>query len=162
MILDNYFKAMNGALSPSNYSRTSETIYDIAGSHIEVNVSSGYGSLMRAMKEKIATLNGNGDFCLVIGTDNTPVTKQDYLWSHDITGLTDSGGTAGCADRDCNRVIRVTRSYANNTSEDIEVKEVGLILRTYSENVLIVREVLPEPVVVKANGGIQAFGIDLF
>lgn len=42
------------------------------------------------------------------------------------------------------------------------MKEVGLVFYTKNMKVLIAREVLPEPVVVKANGGIQAFGIDLF
>jgi len=161
MILDNYFKTINIALYNGDYSRTEETIYDITGTPNVVSASSTLGSRLMRMKAKLKDINAGGDFCLVIGSDDTPVTKQDYAWTYDI-GLTDSGGTAGCADRDGNRVFRVTRSYANNTSEDIEVKEVGLVLYTRDMKVLIAREVLPEPVVVKANGGIQAFGIDLF
>lgn len=162
MILDNYSKVINIALYAGDYSRSEETIYDIVGTSNVVSTSSGYGSGLIRMKASLKNTNSAGDFCLVIGTDDTPVTKQDYLWTHDITDLTDSGGSVGCADRDGNRVFRVTRSYANNTSEDIEVKEVGLVLCTKNMKVLIAREVLPEPVVVKANGGIQAFGIDLF
>lgn len=162
MILDNYFKTINIALYSNDYSRTKETIYDIIGTPQIVPATSGVGSYLMRMKASLNNVNSGGDFCLVIGSDDTPVTKQDYAWTHDITDLTDSGGTAGCADRDGNRVFRVTRSYANNTSEDIEVKEVGLVLYTRDMKVLIAREVLPEPVVVKANGGIQAFGIDLF
>lgn len=161
MILDNYFKTINIALYSGDYSRTEETIYDITGTPKVAHVNSGLGSCLMTMKAKLKDINSAGDFCLVIGSDDTPVTKQDYAWTHGID-LTDSSGTAGCADRDGNRVFRVTRSYANNTSEDVEVKEVGLVFYTYSIKVLIAREVLPEPVVVKANGGIQAFGIDLF
>lgn len=162
MILDNYFKTINIALYSGDYSRTEETIYDIIGTPQIVPATSGRGSNLMNMKAKLKDITSNGDFCFVIGTDDTPVTKQDYAWTHDITDLTDSSGTVGCADRDGNRVFRVTRSYANNTSEDIEVKEVGLVFYTRDIKVLIAREVLPEPVVVKANGGIQAFGIDLF
>ena len=161
IILDNYFKTINIALYSDDYSRTEETIYDITGTPKVAPVKSGLGSNLMNMKAKLKNINSAGDFCLMIGSDDTPVTKQDYAWTHDI-GLTDSGGSVGCTNRDGNRVFRVTRSYANNTSEDIEVKEVGLVFYTRGIKVLIAREVLPEPVVVKANGGIQAFGIDLF
>lgn len=106
MILDNYFKTINIALYSDDYSRTEETIYDITGTPKVAHANSGLGSCLMKMKAKLKDINSAGDFCLVIGSDDTPVTKQDYAWTHDITDLTDSGGSVGCTNRDGNRVFR--------------------------------------------------------
>ena len=64
-------------------------------------------------------------------------------------------------------VLRITKTVSNPTTEDIIVKEIGLIINlsnmgTETQNLaLLAREVLDEPITVKANGGIQVFGIDI-
>lgn len=104
-----------------------------------------------------------GAFWLVLGDDATAVKKDDYKLGNELTGL-----TAGVGDyifnNDTGR-IRIYRTYANDTSNDIEVSEVGLAVRASTnagdKNILIAREVLAKPITIKANGGVQVLGIDL-
>lgn len=101
-----------------------------------------------------------GAFWLVLGADDTPVTKDDYKLGNEVTGL-----TAGVGDYIVNdNKIRIYRTYANNTDSDIEVSEVGLVVKsnTHSgqKNILIAREVLEQAITIKP-GGTQVFGIDI-
>lgn len=103
-----------------------------------------------------------GAFWLVLGDDATAAKKDDYKLGNEVTGL-----TAGVGDyifnNDTGR-IRIYRTYANDTSNDIEVSEVGLVVRASAnagdKNILIAREVLDSKIVIKS-GGVQVFGIDI-
>lgn len=107
-------------------------------------------------------LNYTGDFCIVLGTNNTPNTIDYCLWQDDVTTLlTNSGYGFMTRLRDGKQIIRITRTVTNDTTEDITVSEVGLLVRTAGQNVLIAREVLDTPITVAANGGAQVFGIDI-
>lgn len=75
--------------------------------------------------------------------------------------MTGTSYSLGFADRNGRKVIRATVTYANNTDTDIEVKEVGLIASYGKTSYLLAREVLKTPMTIKANGGIQTFGMDI-
>lgn len=107
-------------------------------------------------------LSYTGDFCICLGTNNTPNTTDYYLWQNDVTTLlTNSGYGFKSLLRDGKQIMRITRTVTNDTAEDITVSEVGLLVRMAGQNVLIAREVLNTPITVKANGGTQVFGIDI-
>ena len=105
----------------------------------------------------------NNRFCIVFGTNSTPVTVDDYAWDNDISTFTYNGWSLTTALKDGKNVMRFIQTVTNNTSEDIVVNEIGLIVSgNGSGNLfLVAREVLDTPITVKANGGAQVFGIDI-
>lgn len=163
MILNNFKDWWYGTVNSYTYSGRGAVSYkNIEGTTVnlrydEVNnfLSTPYGSL--------SDIDGNSGFhCLVLGTNNTPVTVDDCEWKNNITDLSTVSLSFSRATVNGNRVIRATKSVANNTENDITVSEVGWVVRDYSgQKILIAREVLATPVVVKANGGVQIFGIDI-
>lgn len=113
-------------------------------------------TLFREFVYSAKNYNHDGDFYIGLGTDDTPVTPDDYLWSHEIDTLDNGGGKFTCV----NNKIRILRTFTNNTDSDIEVKEIGLIICMAGKSVLIDREVLSQPYIIKP-GGAQVFGIDI-
>lgn len=105
--------------------------------------------------------NNSYTYSLLVGSGDTPATPGDYEWNNDISTVTGTSYSLGFADRNGRKVIRVTVTYANNTDTDIEVKEVGLIASYGKTSYLLAREVLKTPMTIKANGGIQTFGMDI-
>lgn len=93
-----------------------------------------------------------GTFWLVLGSSDATATKDDYKLGYEVTGL-----TAGVGDYIVNgNKIRIYRTYANNTDSDIEVIEVGLVVRANTpsgfKSILIAREVLGSKIVIKSGG----------
>lgn len=105
--------------------------------------------------------NNSYTYSLLVGSGDTPATPGDYEWNNDISTVTGTSYSLGFADRNGRKVIRATVTYANNTDTDIEVKEVGLIASYGKTSYLLAREVLKTPMTIKANGGIQTFGMDI-
>lgn len=105
--------------------------------------------------------NNNYTYSLLVGSGDAPATPSDYEWNNDISTVTGTSYSLGPADRNGRKVIRATVTYANNTDTDIEVKEVGLIASYGKTSYLLAREVLKTPMTIKANGGIQTFGMDI-
>lgn len=108
--------------------------------------------------------NERGTFWLVLGDDSTAVTADDYKLGNEITGLTPLAGDYIFNLDSSNGKIRIYRTFANNTDSDINVSEVGLVVRASTnagdKNILIAREVLDSKIVIKS-GGVQVFGIDI-
>lgn len=162
MLLNNFKDWLYGTVSYNLYgSRGGVGYKSIDGNTVNLNWNEDNNFLV-APRESISQLSNNGDHCLVLGTNNTPVTVDDCEWKNDITDLSTLSTSFFRATVNGNRVIRVTRSVANNTENDITVSEVGIVVNDYSSRkILIAREVLETPITVKANGGAQVFGIDI-
>lgn len=165
MILNNFKKVLYLTSRGGNTGCTREepvSPVSISGGTSSSNLmylSSDFCSCMRYLPSSLDTSN-NGDFCIALGTDDTPVTADDCKWEHGIDNLTNSGYSHKIVSNNGNWVCRYTRTVTNDTAEDITVKEVALIMVIAGIKVMIAREVLDQPVTIKP-GGIQAFGIDI-
>ena len=139
----------------------------------QIRGNNGYGVRLDGMKVNnyarfelygfsTTITNTNGYATIVVGSNSTPVEPSDYAWNNDITTLTKVSQNCIIADRDGRKVLRFLLQTTNDTSDDVEVSEVGVIICINGgNNVLIAREVLDTPITVKANGGAQVFGIDI-
>lgn len=156
MILNNFTSYLYSSVGPDTREYQGAKYKDINGDDITINGDTS-NSFMYEYKFNQAALSGNGNFCIALGTDDTPVTKEDCLWQQDINTLSDAGHQITCV----NSKIRILRTYTNNTLDDITVREVGLIFRDRNrKNILVAREVLPQSYTIKP-GGAQVFGIDI-
>lgn len=153
MLTKNFIKYLYGCSYP-NGTRNNRTVIvtDVDGNEVEGPARGGSNEFLKRFTESPATTGG--DFWLVLGDGNTPPTLEDYKLENEVTGLTTLAG-------DCilngNGKIRIYRTYANNTANDISVSEVGLVARVNVNNgnkpVLIAREVLGSKYVIKSGGG---------
>ena len=162
MLLNNFEDWLYGTISYNLYRARGDVSYkSIDGNTVNLRWDE-MNNFLAVPRESISQLSNNGDHCLVLGTNNTPVTVDDCEWKNNITDLSTLSTSFSRATVNGNRVIRVTRSVANNTENDITVSEVGIVVADYSSRkILIAREVLETPITVKANGGAQIFGIDI-
>lgn len=162
MLLNNFKDWLYGTVNFNMYgSRGGVGYKSIDGNTVNLN-RNDMNNFLATPRESISQLSSNGEHCLVLGTNNIPVTVDDCEWKNDITDLSTLSTSFFRATVNGNRVIRVTRSVANNTENDITVSEVGIVVADYSSRkILIAREVLDTPITVKANGGAQVFGIDI-
>lgn len=156
MILNNFTEYLFSSVYYNVRERQAVKYKDINGDDITLNEDTN-NSFMNGYKFNQVALSQDGNFCIALGTDDTPVTKEDCLWQHDINTLSDAGHQFTCV----NSKIRILRTYTNNTLDDITVREVGLIFRDRNmKNILVAREVLPQSYIIKP-GGAQVFGIDI-
>lgn len=160
MILNNFISWLFGC-SSYNGTRARQTVtyYNVDGNPVTLNADNNF---LYNLSYLPSSLNDNGNFCIAFGTNNAPNTPDYCLWQDGITTLTNSGYSYSTALKDGKAVIRITRTVINNTTEDITVSEIGLIVSEYnSAKILLAREVFDTPITVKANGGAQVFGIDI-
>lgn len=140
--------------------------YIMSGNSSQVSYKSTDGSEIRSsayqfnsMVSSMGAVDSRGKHAILIGSDDTPATPDDYKWEHDITSQVSvtSYSYALLADK----TTCISMSCVNSTDTDIEVKEIGWIagISDGGGKVLIAREVFNEPVIVKANGGAQTFGL---
>lgn len=96
---------------------------------------------------------------LLLGSDDSPVSRDNYAWDHDITSLFSITSSSFVLLAD--NTICISTACVNTTDADIEVKEIGWVasINTNVDKALLAREVFNEPVIVKANGGVQTFGL---
>ena len=162
MILNNFKDWLYGVVNYNLYRSRGEVSYkDIDGNTANLRWDEG-NNFLNTPRASISELTNNGEHCVVLGTNDAPVTVDDCEWKNDVTDLSTVSLSFSRATVNGNRVIRATRSVANNTENDITIREVGLVVNgNGNKKVLIAREVLATPVVVKANGGAQVFGIDI-
>lgn len=162
MILNNFKNWWYGTVNSYDYSERGATSYNnIDGTTVNLSRNNN-NTFLNIQYGSLSQLDNNGRFCLVLGSNNTPVTIDDCEWKNDITDLSTISLSFSIATVNGNRVLRITRSVVNNTENDITVSEVGLVVMEYSrQKILIAREVLDTPITVKANGGAQIFGIDI-
>ena len=175
MVLDNYIKYIYGStvrdtgdsgvreeMKPHLKSLTGEKNYIYPGSR-ETFVN--FAACRNLISELYTT--SYGEFCLALGTNDTAPAKGDYAFANEITTLNRDSYSMNTVSKGDKTVLRITKTVSNPTTEDIIVKEIGLIINlsnmgTETQNLaLLAREVLDEPITVKANGGIQVFGIDI-
>ena len=136
------------------------------GKSLYGNPLDNYGQLqLNYFMSALPTDNvGPGYVGVFVGSNDTPVTPDDYAWSNNIDTLTKVSQSAKIVIKNGKKVLRFILSVTNDTDADVEVKEVGVIVSINygrNANALIAREVLDTPITVKANGGAQVFGIDI-
>lgn len=161
MILNNFKKVLFLASRGSSSTRQNPVSpISTTGSTSGYSLTQVQTAICSRMKYLPSDISDDGDFCVAIGTDDTPVTIDDYKWEHGIDSLTDSGYSHKIINRNGDWVCRYIRTFANDTSEDITVKEVALIQFAVGIKVMIAREVLDQPLTIKP-GEVQALGIDI-
>jgi hypothetical protein len=99
---------------------------------------------------------GSSAYGIVVGTSDTPVTRDDYRLGSQISHGTGTGQlTYGAVSIDApitygtGYLIRIIRVFTNNSSADVTVKEIGLY--SYwagSYYFCIIRDVLSTPVTI--------------
>jgi len=115
----------------------------------------------------VSTSITGGSF--IVGTGSTPPTLDDYCLESEITNLTKVSTTFNIIDANesLGFSVQITKTYVNQTTEDITIGEIGYFKRgagyAFSNskwqtseskaNVLTFREVLDEPLVVPAGQG---------
>ena len=162
MLLNNFKDWLYGVVNYNLYNSRGNVNYkDIDGNTVNLNWNDG-NNFLNNPRASISELTNNGEHCVVLGTNDAPVTVDDCEWKNDVTDLSTVSLSFSRATVNGNRVIRATRSVTNNTENDITIREVGFVVNGYgNKKVLIAREVLDTPITVKANGGAQVFGIDI-
>lgn len=175
MVLDNYIKYIYGSTvrstGDSGIRKENEPhIKSLAGAenYIYPSIRNTFGNFgaCRNLISELCTAD-YGHFCLALGTNDTAPTKGDYAFANEITTLNRDSYSMDTVGKGDKTVLRITKTVSNPTTEDIVVKEIGFIAKlsamgAETQNLaLLAREVLDEPITVKANGGIQVFGIDI-
>jgi len=122
----------------------------------------------RAPRSTMATQSGGGDdrFGIVVGDGVAAVTWDDYNLvrkiPHSATGLSyGPSSLTAIIDEPNGGSFRIIRTFTNNSSSNISITEVGLIVRFHSDAgvntfALIARDQLSTPVVI-APGGTATF-----
>ena len=161
MLLNNFISMMLGAIDYS-YRPGTAVFKNLAGDTVQIGWNEGF-PWFRQLKNNPSNFINFGDYALVVGENDTPISKDDYAFSLDLNNSLTvlSTATSSILDVDGTRKLRFTKTVSNDTAEDITVKEVGIIIFRSDVSFLIAREVLETPITVKANGGTQVFGIDI-
>lgn len=92
-----------------------------------------------------------GKECILFGTDDTPVTFNDYTLSgykslSHTTNPTWDGVQYNADTKEYSNILRAT--IKNNTGADFTIKEIGI--KTYGYDILMYREVLETPITIPA------------
>jgi len=129
----------------------------INSSATSTNVTSGfnqlgvlYGMVANGNPESVTNFYSMGIGLIGVGTDDTPVTYEDYKLGnivalpqtqYNIVNIVEDGKHIG---------LGYTVSINNNTGADVEIKEVGLYSGLYNQSkpFLIYREVLETPITI--------------
>jgi len=159
MLVENYYRHMAMLFA----SRT-ETFRDIGGNNRALREScytkswcdNGSATLYPAIE--VDSSEGDSSYGIVVGTSDTPPTLSDYAinkiphgvspgqlyyYATELSGVIVSGSVIE---------LEVTRRFMNQSSEDVEVKEFGLIGKLRGYRILLAREV--STVTVPAEGGV--------
>jgi hypothetical protein len=98
---------------------------------------------------------GNANYGIVVGSSDTPVTRDDYKLGSQIAHGTGTGQlTYGATSIDSpvtystGYLIRVIRVFTNNSGADITVKEIGVYFYGLGHYYCIIRDVLSTPVTI--------------
>ena len=152
MLLNHFFAMMKGEMQETGDGQTAVIVCkDIYGSNRNWYWGNTSGAkLFYTNTVGIATSYADNvrNWKVRIGTDDTPVTKEDYALGADL-GASLRTGTTWLV-RVGNQVKNVCTTYLNSTDADIVVKEVGLSIGVYNSSndreVLYARKVLDTPV----------------
>ena len=138
-----------------------------SGTYYPIYISSSIGSY--SVYNILKITNSTNSFStsyvtMVLGTGTAQETYNDYT-INTASGLTMNSytGTISIDTNTQNVIITNSKIVTNNTSSDITITEIG-ISKPVSYNssgtvtpVLVYRKLLPTPVVIPANGGVQNF-----
>jgi hypothetical protein len=131
----------------SNFLYSSQTATDITG-------ASRTGNIFFVAVNAPA---GNASYGIVVGTSDTPVTRDDYKLGSQIAHGNATGQlTYGAVSVDApvtystGYLIRVVRVFTNNGSGDVTVKEIGVYFYNQAYYFCMIRDVLSTPVTIPA------------
>jgi len=105
---------------------------------------------------------GDSSYGIVVGTGETPVSPNDYKLENQIPhGSADgqlyyySSSVGNVSIKESQIRQTVSRVFENKGSVDVVIKEIGLVAKIHNGScILIVRDVLSEPVTVPNSGGV--------
>lgn len=98
-------------------------------------------------------INDDSQYKIAIGRGTTPPKKTDYRLENQIA-------ESACVIDMQGGMATASLAYKNTTSSDITVTEVGLLTHGMYQNWMLARELLENPVTVKA-GEVKSFSITL-
>lgn len=163
MVLDNYVNWMTGRIFSSNLLPNNPYIFSLKDMQGRTMNFSNQSTDINTLVDGSNVDYGNA--YVAVGSNDAPVQRTDYTFDSKITTLQLESYSHGVKQKGDKQVLRIAKTVSNPTSEDIVVKEIAFIVKVNplgpADEVLMVREVLDEPITVKANGGIQVFGIDI-
>ncbi|RLI87618.1 MAG: hypothetical protein DRP01_01295 [Archaeoglobales archaeon] len=153
MLLENYYRYLAYL-----FDRRSESLKDVTGTSRTINpalyTKGGKGTYSYSVSAamEVDSPEGNIDFGIVVGTSDIPVSPYDY-YINKISHGTSSGQLYYYSTQVKDVVVsgniielEVARSLSNQTDEDINVNEFGLIAKIKGYYFLIAREVSPATV----------------
>jgi len=144
----NFGKALYGLMASINMTEYPITVQDT------VNTGRNYPQLTSQNEACFYVKAGSGDdtFGVMIGTDDTAVSVNDYNMKVKIGNGTGSGQMVyGTSTLEAPTVVdstirwRLTRAFTNNSGASITVKECGIAFKWRTYYALILRDVLPSP-----------------
>jgi hypothetical protein len=131
-----------------NLARTSFTVTDTGGT--SRNIGYDYSPAMA-----LNAGSGVSTFGIVVGSSDTPVTRDDYKLGSQIAHGNATGQLMyGAVSFDApvtygtGYLFRVMRVFTNNSGADITVKELGVYAGVYTVYVCLIRDVLSTPVTI--------------
>lgn len=164
MVLDNYVNWMTGRIFSSNLLPSNPRIFSLKDMHGRKMEFANQSTDINTLVDGSSEVN-YGNAYVAVGSNDAPVQRTDYTFDSKITTLQLESYSHGVKQKGDKQVLRIVKTVSNPTTEDIVVKEIAFIVKvnplSTADEVLMVREVLDEPITVKANGGIQVFGIDI-
>ena len=118
------------------------------------NIVSEITNLNNLYAVKGAPQEGIHGICLLIGSGTTEPSHEDYKLVNEITNYEVlSQSIIRNNNKNDSEFLDITRIIRNNTAQDITVSEIGVCIKTMQNyacaSVLIAREVLESPVIVK-------------
>jgi hypothetical protein len=117
-------------------------------------VSRGLGS-SNAPLLSLNAGSGNANYGIVVGSSDTPVTRDDYKLSNQIAHGSGTGQLTYSAmsidapvTYSTGYLIRAVRVFTNNSGADITVKEIGVYSYAVGYYICLIRDVLTTPVTI--------------
>lgn len=140
-----YFPPSFGSINLVNTSGSNVTI----NQHVYDNSDPGYrvNTLVNALNH-LAKESSSGVSTIKVGTGTTTPTQNDYDMQNEATGITCDATSTGFTS---NLTKTYTATFSNSTASDINITELGLFVREFSNNdFLLDRTVLSTPITIPA------------
>ena len=91
------------------------------------------------------------EFCIIVGSSDIEPSVDDYCLKDEKSLTQISTSKTNSSSYTDGFMMNVQTVIKNNTNNNVVVKEVGLIARNYYGNILLIREVLQEPITIQPN-----------
>lgn len=91
------------------------------------------------------------EFGIIVGSSDIEPSVNDYCLKDEKSLTQISTSKTNSSSYTDDFMMNVQTVIKNNTNNNVVVKEVGLIARNYYGNILLIREVLQEPITIQPN-----------